>query len=245
MKNTGKTTTAGTLIMASNHIGNPSDISRRALEAVRDAELLVFEEDRPARATLKAAGIHRNYLKFNEHHQPSSLEEIRNTLAQGKKVLFMSDQGSPALADPGRHVSKLAYEIGAKVVVIPGPSSVTAALSAAPFEIKTFKYLGFPPREATVRKQFLKHHIDSGDNLVILDTPYRLYPLISELGQSHPRRKALLAIEISTERESIHFGKLRELKEFVTKEKLNFVLIVQGKKSFDGTKKGKSHLHER
>ena len=85
MKNTGKTTQIGTLVMASNHIGCTDDIPNRALETLKTADLVVFEEDRPARQTLKAAGIRRDYLKFNEHHQMQTLDEVAEALKRAAR----------------------------------------------------------------------------------------------------------------------------------------------------------------
>jgi 16S rRNA (cytidine1402-2'-O)-methyltransferase len=243
VKNTGKTAPEGLLVMASNHIGCVDDIPSRALEYLRTADLVVFEEDKPARSTLKAAGIHKEYLKFNEHHQEFTLDEVKNGLKAGQTVIYMSDQGSPALADPGRHLNKLAFELGAKVKVIPGPSSVTAALSAAPFECNRFRYVGFPPREPEKRNKFFSNEISTGDTIVLMDTPYRLNALIDELSSTHPQHKSLLAIDVSGENESFLYGSFKFLKTKITKEKLNFVMVIEGssktapKTNKDGNKK--------
>ena len=231
MKNTGKTATTGTLVMASNHIGNTLDIPRRSLKILKTADLVVFEEDKPARSTLKAAGIQKEYLKFNEHHQREALDEVVNSLKKGLTVVYMSDQGSPALADPGRHLNKIAFEVGAKIQVIPGPSSVTAALSATPFDTARFRYIGFPPREPELRKKFFQNEISLGDPLVALDTPYRLHTLINELAELQPNKRALVAIDISGMNESFLFGSFKHLKTLICKEKLNFVLVIEGAKT--------------
>jgi 16S rRNA (cytidine1402-2'-O)-methyltransferase len=245
VKNTGKTTTAGLLIMASNHIGRPEDIPPRALIALKEADLVIFEEDKPARQTLKAAGIHRDYLKFNEHHQQDSLEEATEALKKGSTVIYMSDQGSPALADPGRHLNKIAFSCGAKVQVIPGPSSVTAALSAAPFDTNRFRYVGFPPREPDKRDKFFSKEISSGDCVVLMDTPYRLKALVESLAKSHPAGKALIAIDITGEKEQYHYGPFKKLAIDVPGEKLNFVMVIQGsEKKAEITPKGKG-VHKR
>ena len=215
--------------MASNHIGRPEDIPQRALIALKEADLVIFEEDKPARQTLKAAGIHREYLKFNEHHQQESLDDARAALKTGKTVIYMSDQGSPALADPGRFLNKVAYEAGAKILVIPGPSSVTAALSAAPFDTNRFRYIGFPPREPDRREAFFTKEISSGDCLVLMDTPYRLKALTESLGKSHPAGKALIAIDITGEREQYLYGTFKSLVSKVPQDKLNFVMVIEGR----------------
>ena len=125
----------GKLTVASNSIGNDKDVPQRTLEAIRSSDLLVFEEDRPARRLLKLAGVHRDYFKHNEHKDNETLEEVRNYLIAGKSVFYCSDQGSASLADPGKELTSIAFELGVKIEVIPGPSSITAAISACPFDL--------------------------------------------------------------------------------------------------------------
>lgn len=236
MKNTGKTTQIGTLVMASNHIGCTDDIPNRALETLKTADLVVFEEDRPARHTLKAAGIRRDYLKFNEHHQTQTLDEVAEALKKGRTVIYMSDQGSPALADPGRFLNEIAFSIGAKVTTIPGPSSLTAALSAAPFDCRTFKYLGFPPKDPGLKQSFFESELNTNENLVLMDTPYRLKNTIAELAKSFPNRKGLLAIDVSGPDENFIYGPFSKINDQIDKRKLNFVLVVEGNKRASQTR---------
>ena len=133
--NTSKTST---LIIASNSIGNPKDIPSRTLEYIRTSDLLVFEEDRPARLLLKTAGVQRDYLKYSEHKQKDTLDEIRSSFLNNKTVLYVSDQGCANLADPATDIIKLAYSLHIKIAVVPGPSSITSAISACPFNLNSF-----------------------------------------------------------------------------------------------------------
>lgn len=219
----------GTLIMASGSLGLDEDIPARSLQALRSADLVVFEEDRVARARLKAAGIHREYLRYSEHQEEATLDAVRAALKQGKTVVYMSDQGTPVLADPGRDLTAIAYELGARVTTIPGPSSVAAALAACPFDCNRFICGGFPPRDQRERLAFLTSIAgQTADPIVLLDTPYRLVALldacISSLGSS---RKALLAIDISGPQEKFLYGDLASLKLRTNSEdKLNFVLVL-------------------
>ncbi|NRA43666.1 MAG: hypothetical protein HRU09_01790 [Oligoflexales bacterium] len=218
--------------MLSNHIGNEQDIPARSLIALTTADLLVFEEDRPARLALKAAKVHREYLKFSEHIQKETLEQVHNYLKKGKTVAYMSDQGCPTLADPGRSVLQVAYQLNASIKVIPGPSSITAAISACPFELSSYAYAGFLPRRTDKRMLTLKKHAASGQALVILDTPYRLKALLSACKEVFPKnRKGFLAMDISGEHEAYFCGPLPGLEAQVShlyQQKLNFVLIVDG-----------------
>ncbi len=219
------------LTLAGNSIGNPKDIPSRSLEALKSADLLVFEEDRGARVALKNAGIQRPYLKFSEHKQEDTLEEIKQALIEGKWVNYMSDQGMPTLADPGAMIVELAYHLGAKVQVIPGPSSITAALSACPFLENSFHYAGFLPRDEKNRVKELSQLLKQSASTIILDTPYRLKNLLeSTIKSSSKDRMALLALDISGPKENYIFDSLEGLLLQGKKlsEKLNFVLIVRG-----------------
>lgn len=224
--------------MAATSLGNHADIPARSLNALREADLVVFEEDRSARGFLKAAGVHRPYLLFNEHHQVDTLETISATLSEGKTVAYMSDQGTPTIADPGASPVKIAYSLGANVRVTPGPSSITAALSACPFDLRQFYFAGFLPREEELRQQALKTIGSNKVASIVMDTPYRLKQLLTSCSEVIPNRRILLALDISGPNEDFVLGNARKLQEYIAssqpkstgeeKLKLNFVLIVEG-----------------
>lgn len=222
----------GTLFMLANHIGNERDIPARSLIALTTADLLVFEEDRPARLALKAAKVHREYLKFSEHIQKETLDQVHNYLKSGKTVAYMSDQGCPTLADPGRPILEIAYQLDAVIKVVPGPSSITAAISACPFDLGTYTYMGFLPRQTDKRTAMLKQYALKGDALVILDTPYRLKALLTACKDAFPKkRRGFLAMDVSGVSEAYFCASLAVLESKISQvmqKKLNFVLIVEG-----------------
>jgi 16S rRNA (cytidine1402-2'-O)-methyltransferase len=219
----------GHLIMAGNSIGNDQDIPNRALIALKDADLVVFEEDRPARRSLKQAKIHRSYLKFSEHFETTTLELITETLKANKTVCYMSDQGMPTIADPGRDIVKIAHQLRSRITVIPGPCSVSAALAACPFISNGYIFLGFLPRDRPSRDNLLKRNSESSLPLVMMDTPYRLEALLDSckeiFGTQHT---GVLALDITGEYENYIFDSLDKLCEIASQlnEKLNFILIL-------------------
>lgn len=224
-----KNAQVGTVLMLSSHLGNPLDIPARSLAALRNADLLIFEEDRPARLALKTAGVHRDYLKFSEHLQNETLAALKLCLQRGGTAAYMSDQGSPTLADPGRAILQLAYQLKAVVQVVPGPCSVTAALSACPFDLSSYHFAGFLPRAKPARDLALKQLNAVPAALVLLDTPYRLSALLEACSQAlTPPRKAFLALDISGPAENYRVGSCQELLAYAQtlEEKLNFVLVL-------------------
>ncbi len=229
--NTATPAGRGRLTMASTHIGDPSDIPARSLDALRHADLLIFEEDRPARSFLKAAGVHRDYLRYSEHDQKFTLSECEAALKKGQWVAYMSDQGTPGLADPGRDLVAIAYRLSAKVQVIPGPSSLTAAIAACPFDCWAFHYLGFLPQEPGRRLTALRAAAGMTRPLVIMDTPYRLKHLLGSCQQAFgASRRAFLALDITGPNEDFCSGTVADLVKYSEKlgTKLNFVLIIDG-----------------
>ena len=218
------------LIMASNHLGKEEDLPFRSKEALKNSDLVIFEEARPARQALKASQVTREFLLFNEHTQKETLEEVRKALKKGKTVCYMSDQGSPTLCDPGSAIAAIAYELSSPLEVIPGPSSIIAAMSACPFPINSFIFTGLLPRKKEERAEELEKYIKIGKPLITLDAPYRREALLEHfkelLGEKH---KALLAIDISGPEEDYIFGSLKEIqKKTKLLGKVNFVLILEG-----------------
>jgi 16S rRNA (cytidine1402-2'-O)-methyltransferase len=222
---------SGTLVFASNSLGVPEQIPAQSLEAVTRADVLVFEEDKIARKVLKQAGIHRNYLKYNEHKSPQALEEIREALSSGKTVCYMSDCGVPNLADPGKELLETAYGLGCALKIIPGPSSISLALAACPFSVEKFRYAGFLPKDRTLREEELALYAEGTEAVVILETPYRLKNLlescVATFGDS---RRALLALDIAGTEEEYMADSLAAIlaKVAAREQRTNFVLVVSG-----------------
>jgi 16S rRNA (cytidine1402-2'-O)-methyltransferase len=214
--------------MCTNHIGNSHDLSTRIAEILKVADVLVFEEDKQARQALKHAGIHRPYLKFSEHGEQATLEQVKKALKSKQTVAYMSDQGCPSLADPGGSLLSLAQSVKAKIKVIPGPSALTAAIAAYPLPLNQFHYAGFLPRQAPARLAELRRLQALNTPLVILDTPYRLQVLLNAISNVYPSsHKALLALDIGNAEENYYFTSIAQLcRMFEEKNQLNFVLII-------------------
>ena len=218
---------AGQLILAGTTLGDPADIPARSLAALRTADLLIFEEDRPARQFLKAAGVHRDYWKHSEHRDEGALDEVRAKLQAGQTVLYMSDQGMPGVADPGSQLVAIAEALGARVTIIPGPCSITAAVAAAPFPVPDYFYAGFPEREPAKRQQQLQRWNKINTTLVIMDTPYRRDALVTDaIAVFGSQRRAVLALDIAGPDEAFITGALQDLAGYQAGKKLNFVLVV-------------------
>ena len=232
MNNQQKSRPFGTLWMAATTLGDYKDIPLRSLELLRTCPFLVFEEDKQARQFLKAAGVQRQWMRYTEQREAFTLEELERELRAGNDALYMSDQGTPGLADPGRDLVDVAFRIGAKVRVVPGPSSLTATISVCPIDCRRFQFAGFPPRDESEREAFLRSHLDHPWPTVIFDTPYRMRQFFETLAKvlHGSDRKVFVGIDISGEHEDFWWDRSDTIFKKVSAmtEKQNYVVIVEG-----------------
>ena len=214
-------------IICGTSIGNLEDIPGRTLEVLKNADLLIFEEDKPARQFLKKAGVTRDYYKFNEHHQAETIEQARKSFKNQKTVAYISDQGMPNVSDPGYQITELAFEAGATVSVIPGPSSITCAIAAAPFFIPKYYFAGFPPREEKHRVKEFEFWKKIACPVVFMDTPYRFRNIMSSIAHSFgANAKIFVAKQISCENEAYFYDSAQKIADLDWHKKDNFVAIL-------------------
>ena len=232
MINKENTKPFGTLWIAATTLYDLQDIPLRSLELLRTCPFLIFEEDKRARQFLKAAQVHRQWMRYTEQREAFTLEELERELRAGNDALYMSDQGTPGLADPGRDLVNVAYRIGAPVRCVPGPSSLTAAISVCPLDCKRFEFAGFPPREESEREGFIRARLNQPWPVVIFETPYRMnvfFETLAKVFQGSPRR-VFVALDISGPNESFIIGSAEDILKKIKalSEKLNFVAIIEG-----------------
>jgi 16S rRNA (cytidine1402-2'-O)-methyltransferase len=232
MINKENTKPFGTLWIAATTLHDPQDIPLRSLELMRTCPFLIFEEDKRARQFLKAAQVHRQWMRYTEQREAFTLEELERELRAGNDALYMSDQGTPGLADPGRDLVNVAYRIGASVRCVPGPSSLTAAISVCPLDCRRFEFAGFPPRDEAEREDFIRARMNHQWPVIIFETPYRMNVFFESLARvlSGSPRRVFVAIDISGPKESFFLGTAEEVRKKITSlgEKLNFVVIIEG-----------------
>lgn len=193
---------------------------------------MVFEEDKRARQFLKAAQVQRQWMRYTEQREAFTLEELERELRAGHDALYMSDQGTPGLADPGRDLVKVAYRIGATVRCVPGPSSLTAAISVCPFDCKRFEFAGFAPRDTEEREAFIRSRLNHAWPVAMFETPYRMRVFFESLGNilQGTTRKVFVALDISGPQENFIVGTMDEIGKKIKAltETMNFVVIIEG-----------------
>ena len=136
-----------TLYIVGTPIGNLEDITLRALRTLREVDLIAAEDTRVTRRLLARYGVDTPLVSYHEHSGPGRLRAVLDALREGD-VALVSDAGMPSVNDPGQELAREAAAAGASVVVVPGPSAVTAAVAVAGIAAPTWTHLGFLPRRS-------------------------------------------------------------------------------------------------
>ena len=218
----------GKLFIISTPIGNYRDITLRAMDILSDADAVICEEYRQGSTTLKKIGIEKKELiLLNEHSEEEESEQIARELLLGKTYALISDCGTPAFADPGTTLVRTCLEYGIKVIPVPGPSSLMAAISISPLPLDEFYFAGFLPRKTDARKKQLLRLRNMQTSLVIMESPYRLGKLLDEISSVFGKSQLItLAYNLTMKGERIFHDSVSEVQKIIRDRKGEFVLII-------------------
>jgi 16S rRNA (cytidine1402-2'-O)-methyltransferase len=197
---------AGTLTVVATSLGNAGDLSPRAGAALREADVIVAEDTRSARKLLHDIGIPDppRVLSCFDANEAARAAEIAALLAGGARVALISEAGTPLVSDPGYRVVAAAIAAGARLVPVPGPSAVLAALVAAGLPTDKFLFLGFPPRKSGPRRRLFESVRALPFTLVLYESPLRVAATLADLAATlGGERRACLARELTKPHEEI------------------------------------------
>lgn len=219
----------GRLFIVATPIGNPADITLRALEVLKSVNAVICEETRLGSTLLKRLGITpKELIPLNEHNEPEQAAEIILRLFNNQDLALISDCGTPVFADPGHYLVQQAADVGIPVIPVPGPSSLMAALSVLEFNMTRFVFGGFLPREADLRRRELHRLHGLGMSVVLMDTPYRLESLLEDVSKTFGKGQSVtLACDLTLCSEKIYRGSIGEVRQQLGKRKAEFILVIR------------------
>lgn len=223
----------GKLYIVATPIGNSKDITLRALEILREADQIVCEEEREASTLLRKLGIAtKPLISLNEHNEQDKAPEIINLLIQGQNIALISDCGTPVFADPGHFLIEQAAQYSIEIIPVPGASSLMATLSVLDFNLQSFHFAGFLPREKSERQQALQALRPIAIPIVLMDTPYRLTKILDEAGKVFGKnRRITLGTNITQDNEKFYRGTIAEVISQVQQKKAEFILVIHARGS--------------
>ena len=170
----------GTLYVVATPIGNLEDITLRALRILKEVDLVAAEDTRHTRKLLTHFGIPTPTLSYYKEKEQERAALIIKKLIEGQNIALVSDAGTPGISDPGSILVQKAIAANIKVVPIPGPSSLTAALSVAGIQENSFVFLGFAPTRKKQRQDLLLSLSREQRHLVFFEAPHRLLPFLQD-----------------------------------------------------------------
>lgn len=221
---------AGKLYIVATPIGNPRDITLRALDILNSVEGIICEERREGSKLLKRLEIpEKNFITLNEHNEAETTADLVLRMFKGESFALISDAGTPVFADPGAYLIQEASLNGLDVVPIPGPSSLMTALSVLDFKLDKFVFGGFLSRVPEQRRQELTRLRGLRMPIILMDTPYRLAALLEDVEKVFGKGQRLtLGFDMTLPAEMILRGTVVEVKKAVGTRKGEFILIVHG-----------------
>jgi 16S rRNA (cytidine1402-2'-O)-methyltransferase len=218
----------GTLYLIATPIGNLEDITLRALRLLKEVDLIAAEDTRHTGRLLAYYDVSTPQISYHEHNKLNRLDRVLSALDQGE-VALVSDAGTPGLSDPGYELVRAAITSGHKIVPIPGPSALIAALVVSGLPTDAFVYMGFLPRRDIERREVLAAVADDHRTLVAFESPHRLIAALSDMLDVLGDREITVARELTKLHEEIWRGPISKAREhFKDKVRGEITLVVAG-----------------
>ena len=221
------------LYIVSTPIGNLNDISIRAVEALKNADLVICENPKHSIKILSKLGIKKKLISLHDYNEANVIKRVAN-LVKKQVIVLISDAGSPLVSDPGYKLVKYFIENNTYVTSIPGPTSVISALQLSTIPMNQFVFLGFAPKTKKKLQDFLKQILDSSQTSVFFVSSHRIINCIKEIDGVLKNRKIAVCKEITKLNEKVFIGYPKKILIEIEKEAKNklgeFVIVVEGKK---------------
>ena len=199
------------LYVVATPIGNLDDITLRALEALKLADVIAAEDTRHSGNLLRHFGIRKPLVSYHEHNEAMRTAELVERLAAGETVALVTDAGMPGLSDPGARLVRKCIERELAFTIIPGVSAITTALVGSGFAIERFCYRGFLPVKSGQRARELSAASERSETTVFFESPYRLMKTLAASAALMPDRQLCVARELTKKFEEFRRGTAAEL----------------------------------
>ncbi|MCK9606857.1 MAG: 16S rRNA (cytidine(1402)-2'-O)-methyltransferase [Methylomonas sp.] len=226
---------SGKLYVVATPIGNLADFSFRAVEVLKQVDLIAAEDTRHAKMLLNHYGINKPLVSLHQHNEEHASRGLIEKIQAGLSIALVSDAGTPLLSDPGLPLVKLAKQEDLEVVPIPGACALIAALSASGLPITRFTFEGFPPRTASARRSFFQEKLADTTTWAFYESSHRIQAALEDMAEIFPAdHEIVIAREITKLHETILKAPLADAVLAVQSDenmrKGEFVVIVAGRK---------------
>jgi len=201
----------GTLYIVATPIGNLEDITLRALRILKEVDLIAAEDTRHTKKLLTHYGIQKPLTSYHEHNEKTKSNQLIHRLQEGYRVALVSDAGTPLLSDPGFRLVQEAIRAEAQVIPVPGPSALTAVLSASGLPMDSFAFEGFLPAKEAARRKYLTGLREEERTLVFYEVPHRVQESLRDILEILGDREIVLGREVTKVHEEFLRGSVSQL----------------------------------
>jgi 16S rRNA (cytidine1402-2'-O)-methyltransferase len=199
------------LYVVATPIGNLGDITLRALEVLKNVDLIAAEDTRHSGMLLKHFDIKKPLLSYHEHNEAMRTAQLVERLATGENIGLITDAGMPGLSDPGARLVRECIKRDLPFTIIPGPSSILTALVGSGFLTEKFYFGGFLPIKSGQRKRELRIAAERAETTMFLESRYRLIKTLGACREIMPDRRLCVARELTKKFEEFRRGTASEL----------------------------------
>jgi 16S rRNA (cytidine1402-2'-O)-methyltransferase len=222
---------AGVIYLVATPIGNLEDISIRALNVLKEVDIIAAEDTRQSLKLLNHFDIKKTLVSYHEHNQRESGEKLINQVLEGKNIALVTDAGTPGISDPGEGIVRLAVQNGIKVYLIPGPAALIYGLVVSGLPTSRFVFEGFLPTDKKGRRERFESLKEEERTIIFYEAPHRLIRTLKDLYENFGDRNAALCRELTKKYEEIIRVKLSEAVELYNEKSPlgEYVIILEGK----------------
>jgi len=217
-----------TLYLIPTPIGNLDDITIRAINTLREVDIILAEDTRIANQLCKHLGINKKIISNHQHNELKNKERVIEYLKSGKSVGLISDRGTPVISDPGYEIVKEVIEQGYNVVGLPGPTALIPALIVSGLNPLPFAFFGFLNSKESKRKKELKEIKKLPVTIIIYEAPHRIKETLENIYEILGNRRISISREISKRYEDIYRGTVKEVLDELGEVRGEIVVVIEG-----------------
>jgi len=211
------------LYIVSTPIGNLKDITFRAIECLKEVDLIAAEDTRRTGILLKAYSVKTKMMSYNDHNKTRRVPYLIGLIKEGTKIALVSDSGTPGISDPGYNLINAAIDNNIDVVPLPGPSAFISALVASGMPTDKFTFHGFLPKKDKKKKELI---ISASGTAIFYESPHRIHKTLEQLNNWCPESRICIARELTKVFEQFIRGTPQEVIEVLEDKKIKGEIVL-------------------
>ena len=230
----------GKLFLVATPIGNLEDITFRAINTLKEVDLIAAEDTRHTLKLLNYYEIKKPLISYHRHNEEIKVDTLIEKLEEGQNIALVSDAGTPVICDPGEEIVKEAIKKEIEIIPIPGACALVNALISSGLDTKEFSFYGFLPLNKKLRKEKLEEIKKDNKTIILYEAPHKLMSTLKDLEKILENRKIVIARELTKIHEEFLRGTVTELIEKYKEPKGEHIIIIEGNCIKEETEEEKS-----